>query len=320
MATPTLTGRQAPPARPPSTRPPGRLADLTALVRPGQWTKNLVVVPLGLLGAPRTDAGALGGALAALAVFTLASALVYLVNDLGDRDRDRRHPEKRHRPIAAGRIGTATAVSFAAVLAALLLATVGLTVATGGAGLADWWPVAAYLVLNAAYSRGLKHVPLLDVFIVALGFVLRLAQGCLASGNPVPSWLALGLFSLCLLLILGKRRHEMAVGGVLHRPALRGYTVGFLDQLLAFTAVLAAVSYVLHVQASPVFGAHGPLVAVLTAPFALFGLARYLQLLVVDAGGGNPTRALFSDRMTVSNALLWAGLLAGAWLLGRLGS
>ncbi|CAM5380975.1 decaprenyl-phosphate phosphoribosyltransferase [Streptomyces tanashiensis] len=320
MATPTLTGREAPAVRPPASRPPGRLADLTALVRPGQWTKNLVVVPLGLLGAPRLDGGALGGALAAIAVFTLASALIYLVNDIGDRDRDRRHPEKRHRPIAAGRIGVGTAVSFAAALAALLAATVGLTALTGTAGLADWWPVAAYLALNAAYSKGLKHVPLLDVFIVALGFVLRLAQGCLATGNPVPSWLALCVFSLCLLLILGKRRHEMAVGGVLHRPALRGYTLGFLDQLLAFTAVLTAVSYVLQVQGSPVFGTHGPLVAVLTAPFALFGLARYLQLIVVDAGGGNPSRALFSDRMTVSNALLWSALLAGAWLLGRLGS
>ncbi|MFE7513868.1 UbiA prenyltransferase family protein [Streptomyces sp. NPDC057540] len=320
MATPTLTGREAPAARPPASRPPSRLADLTALVRPGQWTKNLVVVPLGLLGATRADGSALGGTLAAIAVFTLASALIYLVNDIGDRDRDRRHPEKRHRPIAAGRIGVGTAASFAAVLAALLVTTVGLTALTGTAGLADWWPVAAYVALNAAYSKGLKHVPLLDVFIVALGFVLRLAQGCLATGNPVPSWLALCVFSLCLLLILGKRRHEMAVGGVLHRPALRGYTLGFLDQLLAFTAVLTAVSYVLQVQNSPVFGTHGPLVAVLTAPFALFGLARYLQLIVVDAGGGNPSRALFSDRMTVSNALLWSALLAGAWLFGRLGS
>ncbi|MFF8374509.1 UbiA prenyltransferase family protein [Streptomyces sp. NPDC015661] len=319
MATPTLTGREAPAVRPPVSRPPGRLADLTALVRPGQWTKNLVVVPLGLLGAPHLDGGALGGTLAAIAVFTLASALIYLVNDIGDRDRDRRHPEKRHRPIAAGRIGVGTAVAFAAGLALLLAATVGLTVATGATAPADWWPVAAYVALNAAYSRGLKHVPLLDVFIVALGFVLRLAQGCLASGNPVPSWLALGVFTLCLLLILGKRRHEMAVGGVLHRPALRGYTVGFLDQLLGFTAVLAAVSYVLHVQASPVFGTHAPLVAVLTAPFALFGLARYLQLIVVDAGGGNPSRALFADRMTVTNALLWSGILAAAWLLDRLG-
>ncbi|MET8509455.1 UbiA prenyltransferase family protein [Streptomyces sp. NPDC004787] len=320
MATPTLTGRQTrPTARPPSPRPPGLLADLTALVRPGQWTKNLVVVPLGLLGAPRLDGSALAGALAALVVFTLASALVYLVNDLGDRDRDRRHPEKRHRPIAAGRIGVGTAVAFATALALLLAATVGATVTTGVAAPADWWPVAAYVALNAAYSKGLKHVPLLDVFVVALGFVLRLAQGCLASGNPVPSWLALGVFTLCLLLVLGKRRHEMAVGGVLHRPALRGYTVGFLDQLLGLTAVLAAVSYVLHVQSSEVFGPHGPLVAVLTAPCALFGLARYLQLVVVDAGGGNPTRALFADRTTVTNALLWAALLAAAWLLGRLG-
>ncbi|MGA5497258.1 UbiA prenyltransferase family protein [Streptomyces cinereoruber] len=319
MATPVLTGREAPKARPPASPPPGRLADLVSLVRPGQWTKNAVVVPLGLLAAPRLDGGALGGTLAAVGVFTLASALIYLVNDIGDRDRDRRHPEKRHRPIAAGRTSVATAVSFAALLAVLLMATAGLTVLTGTVAPADWWPVAAYVALNAAYSKGLKHVPLLDVFVVALGFVLRLVQGCLAAGNPVPSWLVLCVLSLCLLLILGKRRHEMAVGGVLHRPALRGYTLGFLDQLLAFTAVLTAVSYVLQIQTTPAFGTHGPLVAVLTAPFALFGLARYLQLIVVDSGGGNPSRALFRDRMTVSNALLWIVPLTGAWLFGQTG-
>ncbi|AYG80528.1 Decaprenyl-phosphate phosphoribosyltransferase [Streptomyces hundungensis] len=313
MATygPTLAQQ---PARTQQARPPSLLRDLTSLVRPGQWSKNLVVVPLGLLGAERPAGRLLGGAVAAVIAFTLASALVYLVNDISDRDRDRSHPQKRNRPIAAGRVKVAAAVAFAAVLVVLLAAAVTGCALLGVAPAGAWWPVLAYLALNVAYSRGLKHVPLLDVFIVALGFVLRLVQGALAASSPVPDWLALCVFSLCLMLILGKRRHEMSVGGVLHRPALRGYTVAFLDQLLVFAAVLTAIAYVLQVQNSAVFGAHGTAVAMLTAPFALFGLARYLQLLVVDSGGGNPSRALFKDRVTVSNALVWSCLVGGSAL------
>ncbi|MEU3501312.1 UbiA prenyltransferase family protein [Streptomyces hundungensis] len=272
------------------------------------------MVPLGLLGAERPAGRLLGGAVAAVIAFTLASALVYLVNDISDRDRDRSHPQKRNRPIAAGRVKVAAAVTFAAVLVVLLAAAVTGCALLGVAPAGAWWPVLAYLALNVAYSRGLKHVPLLDVFIVALGFVLRLVQGALAASSPVPDWLALCVFSLCLMLILGKRRHEMSVGGVLHRPALRGYTVGFLDQLLVFAAVLTAIAYVLQVQNSAVFGTHGTAVAMLTAPFAFFGLARYLQLLVVDSGGGNPSRALFKDRVTVSNALVWSCLVGGSAL------
>ncbi|GAA4069184.1 UbiA prenyltransferase family protein [Streptomyces sp. NPDC058961] len=313
MATlgPTLAQQ---PARTQQARPPSLLRDLLSLVRPGQWSKNLVVVPFGLLGAQRPAGHMLGGAAAAVVAFTLASALVYLVNDISDRDRDRSHPQKRNRPVAAGRVRVGTAVTFAAVLVVLLGAAVTGCALLGVTPAAAWWPVVAYLGLNAAYSRGLKHVPLLDVFIVALGFVLRLVQGALAASSPVPNWLVLCVFSLCLMLILGKRRHEMTVGGVLHRPALRGYTVGFLDQLLGFAAVLTAISYVLQVQGSAIFGRHGTAVAMLTAPFALFGLARYLQLLMVDSGGGNPSRALFRDRVTVSNALLWSALVGGSAL------
>lgn len=190
--------------------------------------------PLGAAAFLRTGWAVLG--------FTLASALVYVVNDLADRERDRLHPVKRHRPIASGRVSTLAAF---VLTGALALALTGWAVA-GPAW--QWWPTALYLALSLAYSQGLKHVPLVDAFIVATGFVLRLVQGALLIGAQMSEWLALCVFSLCLMLALGKRRHEMTAAGRAHRPALRGYTLAFLDHLVVLVAVLTAVSYVLYLR------------------------------------------------------------------------
>ncbi|MEU5283713.1 UbiA prenyltransferase family protein [Streptomyces sp. CA-278952] len=286
-----------------------RPRDLLALLRPGQWVKNLAVVPLALLDThPWGTAAFLRTGWAVLG-FTLASALVYVVNDLADRERDRLHPVKRHRPIASGQVSTAAAGALTGVLA---LSLTGWAVA-GPAWL--WWPTALYLALSLAYSQGLKHVPLVDAFIVATGFVLRLVQGSLLVGARMSEWLALCVFSLCLMLALGKRRHEMTAAGRAHRPALRGYTLAFLDHLVVLVAVLTAVSYVLYLRDDAALAAGASLVTLLSAPCAVFGLARYLQLLLVEEGGGNPVHVLFRDRATLVNAALWAVLVALALLL-----
>lgn len=283
--------------------------DLLALLRPGQWVKNLAVVPLALLDAHPWGTAALLHTGWAVLGFTLASALVYVVNDFADRERDRLHPVKRHRPIASGRVSTAAAGALTGVLA---LALTGWAVA-GPAW--QWWPTALYLALSLAYSQGLKHVPLVDAFIVATGFVLRLVQGALLVGAQLSEWLALCVFSLCLMLALGKRRHEMTAVGRAHRPALRGYTLAFLDHLVVLVAVLTAVSYVLYLRDDAALAAGASLVTLLSAPCAVFGLARYLQLLLVEEGGGNPVHVLFRDRATLVNAALWAVLVALALLL-----
>ncbi|MFE0424780.1 UbiA prenyltransferase family protein [Streptomyces sp. NPDC058953] len=287
----------------------GPWADLLALVRPGQWVKNLAVVPLALLDTRHWTPSGAGRILWALAVFTLASAIVYVVNDLADRDRDRLHPAKRHRPLAAGRIGTRGALALAAALAAVLTAAVLVRPFT------EWWPVTVYLLISVGYSRGLKHVPLLDAFIVASGFVLRLALGCAVLGRPVPYWLAVCVFSFCLLLSLGKRRHELTAAERGHRPALRGYTIAFVDHLIALIACLTAVSYLLFLHEDPVFAGAAHTTALLSALCALFGLARYLQVLLVEEGGGNPVRILLRDRVTLVNSALWAVLIGTALLL-----
>ncbi|MFK0288577.1 UbiA prenyltransferase family protein [Streptomyces sp. NPDC090499] len=247
----------------------------------------------------------------AVGVFTLASAIVYVVNDLSDRERDRLHPVKRHRPLASGRIGTIQALTLVGVLGALLIAACATRPVT------VWWPAALYLAVNYAYSRGLKHVPLLDAFIVAFGFILRFVEGCLVLSQPVPQWLAICVFSVCLLLSLGKRRHELLSAGSSHRPALSGYTLDFVDHLIVMVTGLTAVSYMLFIGDNPAFAGSAHLPALLSTFCALFGLARYLQVLYVMKGGASPVKTLFQDPVSRVNSALWAVLLGAALLLQR---
>lgn len=295
------------PAPPPARTARSLPRDLLTLVRPGQFPKNLLVVPLALLDAQTAPPGLLGRVAWAIVLFTLASSLVYVWNDLYDRHRDRAHPTKRHRPIASGRVGVGTATAFGTALA-LLLAGAALL------GPVDaWWPVAVYLALNLVYSRGLKHVPLLDVFVVSAGFGLRVIQGHLAAGTEIRSWLLVSVFCLCLMFVLGKRRHEMVTGGVAHRPALRGYSVPYLDHLIGLCACVTVVSFLLNLQQSA-GNRYSDLAVLGSAPFALFAMARYLQLLHVQGKGGEPTRILVRDLAMVVNTLLWAVLLGGTLL------
>lgn len=276
----------------------GAAAGLLALTRPGQWPKNFLVVPLPLLGAP-WNWGTAGQVAAATAAFVLASSLVYVVNDIADVERDRRHPVKRHRPLASGQVRRPAAMTFAGFLAAALVPLLALLDA-GAAG-----AVLLFLTVNAAYSWRLKHLHLLDVFIVATGFVLRLLGGYEASGHPVAGWLVLTVLTLCLLLILGKRRHELGVSGTGHRPALAGYSAHFLDLVLVMCSGLTMVSYLLYLRTE---SGYAP-AALLTAPCALFALFRYLQIVVVKSEGGSPVRTLLRDPVMLSNSSVWAALL-----------
>ncbi|AXG82357.1 prenyltransferase [Streptomyces paludis] len=302
----------APPTEPPPRPRPSRSLPraLLSLVRPGQLPKNLLVVPLALLDAQTAPQGLAARTAWAVLLFTLASSLVYVLNDLSDRHRDRLHPDKRHRPIASGQVSVSAALALGTGLALLL------TAAALYGPVTDWWPIAVYLALNLAYSRGLKHVPLLDVFIVAIGFALRVVQGHLAGGTAVRGWMLVSVFSLCLVFVLGKRRHEMTAGGVSHRPSLRGYSVPFLDHLIALCAGVTVITFLLNLEES-VGAPHTDLAILGSAPFALFAMARYLQLLHVDGDGGEPTRILLRDRAMVVNFLLWALLLGGTLLAAR---
>jgi 4-hydroxybenzoate polyprenyltransferase len=285
-----------------------RCADLVALLRLGQVPKNLLVVPLAVLNARVLNLSILADIGLAVLAFALSSALVYILNDVTDRHRDRLHAAKRNRPLASGRMTVGTAVGVGVVLAVLLVLLLR------GHPLTWSLPIVGYLILNVAYSRWLKHIPLLDVFSVATGFVLRALEGYVATGAPVAAWLLVSVFTLCLMLALGKRRHEATTVSISHRPALRGYSVQLIDQLIMLSAVLCAVAFLLYLDSEAFVSPFRTAAVVVSTPFALFGLFRYLQVLILHGAGGNPVRVLVRDRAMVVNGVLWGTCLAAGLL------
>jgi 4-hydroxybenzoate polyprenyltransferase len=285
--------------------------DLVRLARPTQWLKNLLVLPIALIGA----AGLTGWDLVrlgwAMLVFCLASSVVYVWNDLADRHRDRVHPVKRHRPLAAGRIGPGTARAYGVGLAGLLLAAMVL-----GPRI-NWWPLLAYLAVNVAYSRWLKQVPLVDVFAVAAGFVLRVVQGYVTLEVAAVSWLLIAVFAVCLLLILGKRRHEVDAAGAAHRGSLAGYSSQYLDHLMVLCAAVAASATLSYLHDDQTVAPYTDAVLLCSVPFVIFGLARYLQLVVVRSEGGDPVRVMLRDRVLIAVPLLWAVTIAAVVVISE---
>jgi 4-hydroxybenzoate polyprenyltransferase len=292
-------------------------------LRPHQWVKNIFVFAAllfargssGTLLAERSDD--VLRVLWAFAAFCLGASAIYLVNDLMDRESDRVHPEKRHRPIASGRVSAPVALVLSALCAAGALHA---GVEAGGSPVPVWPLVAGYMALNLAYSIKLKHVVLVDVFCIATGFLLRVLAGALAVPAPISHWLLLCTLFLALFLGLCKRRAEMALlgeGGGSHRAILREYDLGFLDQMTTVLAACTIVTYTMYTVADETaakFGAGNLLVA--TVPFVVFGLARYMLLVQTRKGGGSPTRVLLGgDGLFVANALLW--LAAVVWIAAR---
>ncbi|MEO3821747.1 UbiA prenyltransferase family protein [Plantactinospora sp. B24E8] len=311
---PAMTGRIDGPGRRRAgpVRRAVRLArHLAALARPGHAVKNLLAVPLALADTPQWTAAAVTRTGWAVLAFTLGASMIYVLNDIVDRRLDRAHPEKRRRPIAAGLISVPVAALFAAGLAGALL-----TVLLAAPDL-DWWPLAGYLGLCVAYSRWLKHLPLLDICVIAAGFVLRVLQGYAATGATASGLLLTAVFSGCLVLILGKRRHELTLAGVPHRPALAGYTVQLADHLLSMTAALASISFLLYLHTDAPLGEHRPTALAVVVPLGLLAAFRYLQTVLVGGAGGDPIRAVLRDRMIVTSAVLCGAALTVAQVGAR---
>ncbi|SCL33619.1 4-hydroxybenzoate polyprenyltransferase [Micromonospora nigra] len=287
----------------PSHRPLRLAADLVRLVRPAHWAKSLLVVPVALIDVSVWSPAVLGRLAGAVLAFVLAASAVYVGNDVADRHRDRHHPAKRHRPVAAGRVPVPVAYAWGLLLLALL----AVLLRAGLAGPA--WPVLTYLVLNVWYSRGLKHVPLVEVGVVAIGFVLRVVQGALAAGAAVSGMLLVTVFAACLLLTIGKRRQELLDSGTAHRPALRGYTVELAGHLVQLTSVLAVTAGLVWLRTEAPFAPYGEAAMLLSTPFLLYLMSRYLQLALVRRAGGDPVRLLLRDRAVLVTGVLWGATL-----------
>jgi len=278
----------------------GQLRELVSLARPMHWTKTFLVVPLALTDPAAWSRTALEHVAWAVVLFILASMLVYLINDYADRRLDRQHISKRNRPLAAGRI------SLPLVFAYGLVVTAGFGVLIFVAPHGASWPVLGYLLLNVGYTFGLKHFPLLDIGAVSAGFVLRSVQGYFAADIRISGWLLMTVFSGSLLLLIGKRRRELLVVGAKHRPSLRGYTVELTNHLLLLTGVLCLISAMAYLRTESPIASIGQAAMLISAPFALYAISRYLQIVLVLEGGDDPVRTLLGDPALVVAIALWA--------------
>lgn len=282
-------------------------ASLFALLRPHQWIKNgFVAAPL-LFTPAAVSVNSVATVAAGFASFCLLSSAAYVINDYIDREADRQHPEKRDRPLAAGKISTAQA---AGVLAVLIV--VGFSVAAT-VGPPFLWFVAGYIALNIMYSLKLKQVGILDVLIIAIGFVLRVYSGAVLIEVVPSAWILICTGLLGLFLALAKRRDDLERQlGTDHRASLEGYSKEFLDT--AITVVLAAllVAYMIYTTDSQVIARLGASQIYLTTPFVIAGVLRYLQITLVEKRSGSPTRLLLHDwflKLTILGWLLTFGLV-----------
>lgn len=276
-------------------------------MRPRQWVKNGVLLAPLVFAQKVSVAGTALRALAGVGIFSLLASAVYLFNDLLDRDRDRLHPEKRARPIAAGIVPPTVAALTSAALAMVALGLAAqLSAPFAEASL-------AYLALQVAYSTWLKHLVLLDVFAVAAGFVLRVVAGALVIRVPISNWLYLCTLLLALFLSCAKRRAEIVAlgdgGAAGHRRSLANYSLALLDQLIAILSACTILAYALYTLSDDTrlkFGTDG---LKFTVPFVIFGLFRYLYLIHQHNKGGSPEKVLLSDLPLLLDVALFLGVV-----------
>lgn len=279
-------------------------------LRPHQWTKNLIVFA-GLIFGPADarnaahsfDLEAVLRAAAAFVIFCGLSGVVYLVNDYADREADRGHPLKARRPIASGVVPPGVALGFAAALVAVCL------------GAAFWLSrefgivALAYTTLQTLYSGPLKHIVIIDVLTIAMGFVLRAVAGAVVIDVRISQWLLICTVLLALFIALSKRRHEivlLADRAGTHRPILQEYSAYLLDQMIAVVTASTLMAYALYTVSPDTVAKYGTDLLALTLPFPLYGIFRYLYLVHQKEAGGSPSELLLTDRPLLICVALWA--------------
>lgn len=274
---------------------------LLKTMRPKQWTKNAVVFAPLIFDEKLFEATLLARTLLAFVLFCLVSSAVYIINDLVDIEQDRQHPKKRTRPLASGALTPGVAMAAAGALV-LISFPVALWLDRGFSLI-----LLSYLLLNIAYSFYLKHLVIIDVLAIAAGFVLRVAGGVAVVGvERFSPWLYLVVTLGALFLGFGKRRHELLLlenGADAHRAILAEYTVPFLDQLIGLVTSTMVIAYSLYTFSAPNLPANHAMM--LTIPFVLYGLFRYLYLIHVKKEGGAPDELLLSDKPLLATGALW---------------
>ena len=279
------------------------------LMRPQQWLKNLFVFLPLFFDRHLFDLEYLLPCLLMFLAFSLAASGIYCFNDIRDAEADRLHKEKRHRPIASGAVSPTTGYIVMAscwIVAAVLLALIP---RVGGQD-TPWLylVVGGYVLLNTAYSLKLKQLAIVDVFIIAIGFVLRVLAGGMAAGIFLSHWIVLITFLLTLFLAFAKRRDDVVTleeSGVAMRPSVNHYNLAFMNQAISIIASITMVCYIMYSVSPKVVERFNSPYVYLTSLFVLAGIIRYLQITIVDVKSGSPTRVLLKDRFIQGCVICW---------------
>jgi 4-hydroxybenzoate polyprenyltransferase len=279
-----------------------RLKAYIELCRPHQYVKNGFIWLPVLFGYRLGDGHAVLMTVCAFAAFSLVSSAIYAVNDLKDREDDRRHPVKKNRPVARGDLTPAQAVRLALALfsGALAIAWIWLPAAC-------LYVLTAYVLLNLAYSQKLKHIPIIDIVCIAAGFVMRVFAGGMAAQVEISPWIVMMTFLLALFLALAKRRDDLllaARGGTV-RKAIDGYNLEFISLAMGIMASVIIVAYILYTVSPEIVAKHGTDSLYVTGIWVLLGLLRYLQITFVEEKSGSPTMVLIRDGLLQTVIVLW---------------
>jgi 4-hydroxybenzoate polyprenyltransferase len=273
-------------------------------MRPAQWTKNLFVFAALIFAQKFFSVPLLLKTVMAFFCFCVISGAIYIFNDLRDREEDRAHAKKSKRPIARGEISPSEAMVLFVVLAAVSLAAAFFLQRD------FFWAALVYFILQVAYSLKLKQVVILDIFVIAAGFVIRVVAGGLVIAVPISSWLLVCTMLLALLLSMGKRRHELILledRAIEHRPILKEYSAYLLDQMIAVVTASTLIAYCLYTISQETLEKFGTSRLVWTAPFVLYGIFRYLYLVHLKGKGGSPEEIIIQDKPMLLNIVLWIG-------------
>jgi decaprenyl-phosphate phosphoribosyltransferase len=287
------------------------MRDLLLLLRPSQYVKNLFLFLPAFFALRLHEAAVWIDTLLGWVGFSCLASAIYILNDYQDRKEDREHPLKQDRPLAAGRVPV-----YQAFLLMGFMATIGML-------LFAWldqqalYLSTAYVLLMCCYSLGLKHVPILDVFIIAGGFVLRIAVGATVVTEDIPlsMWIVLMTFLLALFLALAKRRDDvsLAADGRKVRRAIDGYNLAFINGAMILMASVLVVAYISYTTSPEIIAQFGTRNLYLTVGFVIMGILRYLQITFVEGRSGNPTRLLWRDLFLQLTLLGWFATLI--WLI-----
>lgn len=281
------------------------LLPVIRIVRPRQWVKNFFVfIPL-FFGGQMSNTALLLDALTTFIAFSLAASSIYCLNDIVDVEADRQHPVKCHRPIASGQVSVSAAY---ALMAIMLILSMTVCPMLKGKSMAVGAVVLGYWIMNIAYCVWLKNFAIIDVCLIAFGFVLRILAGGLATGIEPSNWLVLMTFLLTLFLSFAKRRDDVlrmeATGKPPRKNTIR-YNLTFINQAITISASITLVCYIMYTVSPEVTARFNSHYIYLTTIFVLVGLLRYIQIAVVDKQSGDPTKIILRDRFTQLVVLAW---------------